>query len=886
MNYPAWETGFFSGGSLIALISVLHVYIAHFAVGGGMFIWLTDRKALLEGSAALDDYLREHNWFFLLLTMVFGGVSGVGIWFIIGLVSPAATSSLIHTFVFAWGVEWTFFLGEIIALLIYHYYFDTMKRHLRLKVAFLYFVFAWMSLLVVNGILSYMLTPGAWPESRAFWDGFLNPGFIPSTVFRSFVAFMFAGLFGYVTAVRMEEGEFRTRMMRYCTKWLLYPMTGLVLSGAWYLYAVPGEIRYTAFIINPEMDPYVRTVVIASILIFAGGLALSLRSGRAAQKAITAVLVLIGLSWMGGFEYVREISRKPYIIGGYMYSTSILVQDEERLNREGVLPNARWAKVRALTPDNIMEAGRELYRIQCYPCHTAGGVRNDIIPRTRSFTYLGMLSQLTGQGTVKPYMPRFVGTRAEKEALAAYIVSGLNGGALDARPEPTAVRPLADAAPPPFDPKNDDYVLLAWNDLGMHCVSDGDPWFVILPPANTLEALLIKRGSTPEVVTENVTISYAVEPGFERPSRHTRFWEFAGAAFGKKPAPDTGLTGKGLAGDFTHNAETMSFVADGIPVLPYTDAGTFNPYPLFTVKAKDPSSGKVLATTRTVAPVSTEMGCRNCHGGPWRWKNISGIADDTARDILRKHDRARGTDLLARAEKGKPRLCQTCHADPALKAPGDGKRLSLSASVHGLHANYIPVKGADACGLCHPTHRTGATRCARGVHSSAGITCVNCHGGMGDHAISLLRAEEGKRSAASLTKHLRPEAVRAKTDIKPRKPWINEPDCLTCHVDFNKPAADPSAFNVWTAEAAELYRNRTDNTGSLRCVACHNSPHAEYPARNPYNARRDNIQPLQYGKMPYTIGANRSCEVCHREKKEDEVHHENMLRMVRRAVRQ
>jgi hypothetical protein len=884
MNYPTWETGFLSGGSLIALISVLHVYIAHFAVGGGLFIWLTDRKALLEGSAPLEDYLRRHNRFFLLLTMVFGGVSGVGIWFIIGLVSPAATSALIHNFVFAWGIEWTFFLGEIAALLIYHYYFDTMKRHLRLKTAFLYFVFAWMSLFVVNGILSFMLTPGAWPASRNFWDGFLNPGFIPSTVFRSFISFMFAGLFGYVTTVRMEEGGFRTRMMHYCTKWLLYPMIGLALSGAWYFYALPGDTRYTAFIVNPEMDTFVRTLLVASVLIFAGGLALSLKSGRTVQKAVTAFLILIGLSWMGGFEYVREISRKPYVIGGYMYSTSILVNDEERLNREGVLPNARWSTVRAVTAANTMEAGRELYRIQCYPCHTTGGIRNDIIPKTRSFTFLGMLAQLTGQGKAKPYMPRFVGTQAEKEALAAFIVAKLNGGKLDARPEPVSIRPLADTAIPPFDPKNDDYVLLAWNDLGMHCVSDGDPWFVILPPANTLEALLIKRGPTPEVVSENAAVSYEVEAGFEHPSKHVRFWDFAGEYFGKGPRPDTGLTGQGLAGTFTHNAGSMSFVAEKIPVLPYTDAGAFNPYPLFTIKARDAASGKVLAVTRAVAPVSTEMGCRNCHGGPWRWKNISGIADDTARDILRRHDRGKGTDLLARATKGKPRLCQSCHADHAIGANGDGKRLSLSASIHGLHANYMPVRGADACGLCHPTHRTGATRCARGVHASTGITCVNCHGEMNDHAISLLRAEEGKRTATALIEHLNPSAARTKAEINPRKPWINEPDCLSCHVDFKKPAANPSAFNTWTADESELYRARTDNTGSLRCVACHNSPHAEYPVRNPYNAHRDNIQPLQYGKMPYAIGSNRSCELCHREKKEDEVHHENMLRAVRRKL--
>jgi len=77
-------------------------------------------------------------------------------------------------------------------------------------------------------------------------------------------------------------------------------------------------------------------------------------------------------------------------------------------------------------------------------------------------------------------------------------------------------------------------VLLAWNDLGMHCISDSDPWFVILPPGNTLEALLIKRGETPELVSKGVEITYAVEKGYRDPAAHVDFWKYAESHFGKK----------------------------------------------------------------------------------------------------------------------------------------------------------------------------------------------------------------------------------------------------------------------------------------------------------------------------------------------------------------
>lgn len=92
MNYPVWylpETG---GGFLIALIAIVHVFISHFAVGGCLYLVLTERKELRENSAEILAFTKCHAKFFMLVTMVFGGITGVGIWFIITLVQPAATS--------------------------------------------------------------------------------------------------------------------------------------------------------------------------------------------------------------------------------------------------------------------------------------------------------------------------------------------------------------------------------------------------------------------------------------------------------------------------------------------------------------------------------------------------------------------------------------------------------------------------------------------------------------------------------------------------------------------------------------------------------------------------------------------------------------------------
>ena len=125
--------------------------------------------------------------------------------------------------------------------------------------------------------------------------------------------------------------------------------------------------------------------------------------------------------------------------------------------------------------------------------------------------------------------------------------------------------------------------------------------------------------------------------------------------------------------------------------------------------------------------------------------------------------------------------------------------------------------------------------------------------------------------------HLQPRSVAGIDEVSPRSPWIQEPDCLTCHREFQPPEKGSSGFNVWNEEFAELYRMRTDEVG-VRCPACHGATHAVYPAANPLGRNRDNLQPMQYAGMPYPIGANLSCEVCHQTEREDSAHHEHMFR--------
>lgn len=130
---------------------------------------------------------------------------------------------------------------------------------------------------------------------------------------------------------------------------------------------------------------------------------------------------------MGSFEWSREASRRPYVIDGVMYSTGIMAADQPLIDREGFLPTARWTRFKEVHEESLPEAGAELFKFQCYACHTIGGFNNDIIARTKTMSYPVLQNYLATVHQLRPFMPPVAGSADERRALAAYIIGGLQG---------------------------------------------------------------------------------------------------------------------------------------------------------------------------------------------------------------------------------------------------------------------------------------------------------------------------------------------------------------------------------------------------------------------------------------------------------------------------
>lgn len=434
MNYPVWflpETG---GGFLIALISILHVFVSHFAVGGGLYLIYAEKKGLRENSQPILDFTKRHARFFLLVTLVFGSISGVGIWFIISLVNPAATSLLIHNFVFGWAAEWVFFTVEIAAAFVYFYMFGRMDSKTHLKVGWLYFISAWMSLFLINGIIGVMLTPGGWSETMNFWAGFFNPSFFPSLVFRTFIALMIAACYGFLSASFTKDRDVRIAMTGFSAKWALVTLVIAVISGLWYLSVLPEQSHGLVMGKSPTIAgilPWFAGAVLSFLLVMLGA---GILRPNFNLKPVAGLAMISALLIMGGFEWTREAARRPYVINEVMYSNGILKKDVEALNQKGYLRTALWVENREVSKGNLVTAGQELFMHQCYACHTVNGKNNDIVKLTSSMSYNALVSYIRRIHEVRYFMPPFVGTELESRSLAVYIAGGLQGKDVQERP--------------------------------------------------------------------------------------------------------------------------------------------------------------------------------------------------------------------------------------------------------------------------------------------------------------------------------------------------------------------------------------------------------------------------------------------------------------------
>jgi len=421
---------------------------------------------------------------------------------------------------------------------------------------------------------------------------------------------------------------------------------------------------------------------------------------------------------------------------------------------------------------------------------------------------------------------------------------------------------------------NSNVIVLASNDLGMHCACPGFSTFMLLPPYNTIRAQVIRKGGEdPQVLgaSSGIKVQYSIaENTDETLSADPNYQDWMKNApklgFNKFPVKDANghiqspITGAKLSGNMTARSRGW-WEAVGIPAYP--DASSLssskplldplngpnrNPYLTGNIKVLD-SNNTVLAQTSITVPVAFG-GCCSCHISVAENLGYPQTAQGSFEAMGLLHSQnSSGIDIARIDPDGDgtagPIRCSQCHLDPAMgetTPPGgytlNGRALPVSSRtfsdvLHRFHAQDGMVLGqydsniATNCYQCHPGN---GINCYRGHHTNKSMDganklwCTDCHGDLNQRIAQNQMAQPW--SAATL------------------------PKCATCHTGT---IGENPTLDVFGGS----FLNSMTHGGPLLCSTCHGSPHA----LNPSTLAHDNMQnaALQGGNA----GPIGECSVCH-----------------------
>lgn len=441
--YPFWEVPSITGGLVIAFIASFHILPSHLATGAFWFNSYIEREAVRKNRPELFEFLKNFTLLILIFCFVIGSITGVGIWFSTTVVSPKGISGIIHNYVWGWATEWVFFIIEIATIYVYYYTFNRIDQESHLRMGIIYAWAAWLSMVVITGILAFMLTSDKWIETGGFFDGFFNSTYWPQLFTRTALMFCIAGLYAMIVASRMGQKQIKEEIIKKASVW---GMAGMLLGAVftiWFLIKLPNSAKELAF--GGDL-PYLKkllyiaascyTLVFFYFLIF--GFIRPDKTGIVTGLAMLLVL----FAGIGSGEGFREGVRRPYIISQYMYGNQIIganmaakgVSSEvEKFQENGFLNSIYWAQGLDLKkPWDRYHGGRIIALYQCGNCHSMeinGIIRplpnllNNLAPESSQ----DIADFMDALGDY-PFMPPFAGNDQDKELIGEFLFKSLRGG--------------------------------------------------------------------------------------------------------------------------------------------------------------------------------------------------------------------------------------------------------------------------------------------------------------------------------------------------------------------------------------------------------------------------------------------------------------------------
>ncbi len=444
MHYPWWYIPNMTAPMLIAAIATLHVFVSLYAVGGGIVLAGEVSHAYKIKSKPALDYLRSHTLFFILLTVVFGAITGVGIWWTIGLASPLATESLIHIFVFGWAMEYVFFLIEITSAFIFHYYWGRLDPRVHKTIGWIYGVSAYISLVIITGITAFQLDIGSWTPEKGMWAAFFNPQTFPQIMARSGASLLLASLYIYLHAAfkLRNDHELRSLVENRTSKWAMAGAVLVTIGGAWWYINIPDSAK-SALAGASALNILSALIFLASAVVFFMLYFGPYRNPGWINPGFAILYFLLGIAATGTGEFIREGVRKPFIVYNYVTGNNVLVSQIPKLQATGYLNGGVWTKayMKKYYPQVIEEdgnisdnkllllpvndqirVGQVLFQYHCNDCHSTKGF-SGVANLTQGWNKSMIHTVVTHLDKAHFFMPPWCGTEAEAALLTEYLQS-------------------------------------------------------------------------------------------------------------------------------------------------------------------------------------------------------------------------------------------------------------------------------------------------------------------------------------------------------------------------------------------------------------------------------------------------------------------------------
>jgi hypothetical protein len=436
---------------------------------------------------------------------------------------------------------------------------------------------------------------------------------------------------------------------------------------------------------------------------------------------------------------------------------------------------------------------------------------------------------------------------------------------------------------------NSNYVILASNDLGMHCACPGVGNFLLLPPFNTIRAQAFQKGGDPIALgdTSKYRMTYSIVENTDDILKADPYYAdwivwspklFPGYLPIRADGRVQSVSGATVSGDMTVKSGSGAWwEVVGTPAFPVVTGTSTDimidplggpnrtPYLTGRIQLLDKATSAVLATDDITVPVAFG-GCCTCHlkvATSYGYSNPTTTDSFTVMGWLHSNKGAAGKIDFAKLDptndgRGGPIRCSWCHWDPAMgesAAPGlpsvwpnysilpganftkaDVKvsQYTFSDVLHRFHAQNTTVLSvydpniAKNCYDCHPGNNVN---CYRDTHTTKSINgnaiwCTDCHGDLNQRVAQNQLAQPWQASTL--------------------------PKCSTCH--GSNYGEGGGSLN--TGIFGEFLNSSGHEGQKVLCSSCHGSPHA----LNSSTLAKDNAQNIRLQNDSRAIGV---CNVCH-----------------------